>query len=132
MEDEQLARWGWLPSLWVKFNFRLVRQGRGGGMAKKKPEWTPSQLANDPSLRWCPYRRHELVWSDAYQDCLRFWGYEGEGMVRLATLMLGRIDGPEGLVPELSVRRPTGEPEKFTPDLRAAQFNRECQEIRHK
>ncbi len=52
-------------------------------MSKHKP--TAEQIKNDPSLRWCPYRSMEVVFSDAHQTELRFIRYEGQ-MVRLAEL----------------------------------------------
>lgn len=69
-------------------------------MAKRKPN--PDELANDPSLRWSPYSKWELVWSDAHNDQLRFVGYE-EGGVRLATV--NGIANLPGLVSPLSIRR---------------------------
>ena len=71
----------------------------------KKPRYTAAQLANDPSLRWCPYRRWESLWSDVHQADMRFVRYEGDGMVRLATLD-AIAELPE-LVREDQVRRYT-------------------------
>ncbi len=64
----------------------------------------PDELVNDPSLRWCPYRMWETVWSDVHQAELRFVRYEGERVV-LATL--GGMAELPGTVGKLQVRRLT-------------------------
>ncbi len=81
----------------------------------KKPKYTVEQLENDPSLRVCPYRRWETVWSDTLQADVRFVRYEGT-MVRLAT-MNGIAELPD-LVPELSIRRMTAKDWKFPIEMR--------------
>lgn len=43
------------------------------------------EIANDPSLRWFPYRTAEVIFSDTHGTELRFMGYDGE-QVKLATL----------------------------------------------
>lgn len=70
----------------------------------KKYEPSAAELANDPSLRWCPYRSGELVWSDAHGDVMRFLRYESAG-VALATQH--GIAPVAGVYSPLSVRRPS-------------------------
>jgi len=72
-------------------------------MAKGKP--TAAQIANDASLRWCPYRMFELVYSDTHGRPLRFVRYASPGQVVLATL--GGMGELPGTVHELTVRRPS-------------------------
>lgn len=72
-------------------------------MAKKR-QYTPAELMNDASLRWYPYKRMELVWSDTYNTEMRFVRYEADGSIVLANLMLGELPGS---VDPLSVRRPS-------------------------
>jgi hypothetical protein len=80
---------------------------------KPRPH-TPSaaELANDGSLRWCPYRRGELLTCDTVAGGLcRFQAYTAAGLVELASY--------EGIVPlgvavdPLLVRRPTA---AYTPE----------------
>ena len=88
-------------------------------MAKKLPKklkptkprkHAPSaaELVNDPSLKYCPYRTFELVWSDSHSTEMRFVAYLANGKVRLATeagmaVIAGEFD-------VLSIRRPTARP----------------------
>ena len=71
---------------------------------KKKKVASPAELANDPSLRWCPYRQGELVYSDLHQAVVRFWEIEKKG-IRLASLN-GIAPLPE-LVRADQIRRPS-------------------------
>ena len=71
----------------------------------KKQKYSESELRNDPSLKWCPYRRAEVVWSDAHQAEVRFMEYVGCDRARTATLN-GIADMP-GTVHRLGIRRPT-------------------------
>mgnify|MGYP001558571523 CR=1 FL=1 len=64
---------------------------------------TELEIANDPSLRWCNYRRWETVYSDVHQAEVRFVRYEGDGKIRLASLD-GIAELPETVEP-LQVRR---------------------------
>lgn len=66
--------------------------------------FTPEELANDPSLKWCSYRPWETIWSDRHQAELRFVRYDGEEVV-LGTL--GGMAELPGTVPALSIRRLT-------------------------
>lgn len=75
--------------------------------APKKRKPTEGELANDPSLRWCGYRRFELVWSDTHKTEMRFVEYLPNGKVRLANMMLGIIPGEYNAS---SIRRPTARP----------------------
>lgn len=68
----------------------------------KKIEYTEAELANDPSLKWCPYREAEAVWSDLHRTDVRFLRYE-EGKVRLATI--DGISPLPDLVERTQVRR---------------------------
>ncbi len=70
----------------------------------KKHKLSEAELANDPSLRWCGYRRMELVWSDTHKTEMRFVEYTPCGGVRLANFVLGVVDG---VFDVLSIRRPT-------------------------
>lgn len=71
----------------------------------KKPTFSTVQLTNDPSLRWCPYRYGEVVYSDSHEKELRFLGYADNANVRLGTI--NGIAEIAGHVNELTVRRPT-------------------------
>ena len=64
---------------------------------------TEAELINDPSLRWCPYRRWELLWSDLHQTEVRFLEYRGD-LVAVATLN-GIAPYPEPHPTRLQVRR---------------------------
>lgn len=65
---------------------------------------TPAELTNDPSLRWCSYRRWEMLYSDTHAGPVRFLEYVGDA-VRVASM--------EGIAPlaelptRLQVRRPS-------------------------
>lgn len=74
------------------------------GVKKDVHTPTEAEVTNDPSLRWVCYRPMELVWSDTHAALRRFVRYEGE-QVRLASYPMGIIEGPEGLVDALTVRR---------------------------
>lgn len=74
------------------------------GKAKGKHKPGPAELANDPSLRWCPYRSFELVWSDAHATEMRFNGYNDDGTVSLANMAMSPVPGSYD---PLSIRRPT-------------------------
>jgi hypothetical protein len=69
---------------------------------KRKP--TAAEILNDPSLRWVPYRRGELLMSDEL-GLVRFLAYNPAGLVELASAAgiapLGVAVGP------LTVRRPS-------------------------
>lgn len=67
-----------------------------------------AELANDPSLRWCPYRKFELVWSDTHQTEMRFVEYLTGGKVTLATEAGMAV--VEGSYDALSIRRCTARP----------------------
>jgi hypothetical protein len=69
-----------------------------------KPKYTLEELAADPSLKWCPYRRFEILWSDTHQTCVRFVRYEGDGVVVAADASCAEMPGS---VPKTSVRRPS-------------------------
>jgi hypothetical protein len=75
--------------------------GRGARPPKHQP--TAAELVNDPTLRWWPYRRLELVWSDTHRAYLRFDAYVPFGKVRLLTFAGGELPGTHD---PLSVRRP--------------------------
>jgi hypothetical protein len=66
-------------------------KGRATGSPKHRP--TPAELASDPTLRWWPYRRGELLWSDYHRDYLRFGGYTPERGVRLLSRALAELPG---------------------------------------
>lgn len=71
-----------------------------------------AELANDPSLRWVPYRVSELLWSDTLESYCRFMAYTPTGRIDIASK-----DGisPLGVdVDPLSVRRPTA---NYTPEM---------------
>ncbi len=70
----------------------------------KKHQPSPAELANDPSLKYCPYRRMELVWSDTFKAEMRFVEYVPCGKIRLANFSMGEVSG---LYDPLTVRRPT-------------------------
>lgn len=64
-----------------------------------------AELVNDPSLKYCPYRTFELVWSDSHRTEMRFVAYLASGKVRLATEAgMALVDGEFDI---LSIRRPT-------------------------
>lgn len=72
-----------------------------------KQKRTPSraEIDNDPSLQFFPlYRRGELVVSDNHNECVRFWSYEAENKVRLASL--NGITPIDEMFDVLSIRRP--------------------------
>lgn len=74
-------------------------------MAKARKA-SPAEIHNDPSLKWVPYRRGELLTSDEVGLC-RFQCYNEQGQVELASYEgiapLGKAVGP------LTVRRPTAQ-----------------------
>lgn len=76
----------------------------------RKQEFSAAEIANDPSLRWCPYRQWEALRSDVHGETLRFVRYE-DGKVRLATLN-GIRELPD-LVGPLTVRRPSVLPDRW-------------------
>ncbi len=76
----------------------------------RKRKGTGEEIANDPTLRWNPYRWGEQLFSDKHGDFRRFVGYAPDGRILLASL--------NGIAPEtepvdpLRVRRPTPGPGK--------------------
>ena len=62
------------------------------------------RFSNDPSLRWFPYQRLEMVWSDVHNDYVRFMRYLDDGTVKVATM--NGISELEGSIPESKIRRP--------------------------
>lgn len=71
-------------------------------MKKHKP--TQAEITNDPSIRWTPYKKWEVVESDTY-GLVRFSGYAADGSVELTTLLgMGQIAGS---VQSTTIRRPT-------------------------
>lgn len=68
----------------------------------KKIQFTPEQLANDPSLKYCPYRYGELVWSDQHKAWVRFGHYEGRNVHVLSYAGMAPLSG---VVPDLQIRR---------------------------
>jgi hypothetical protein len=69
---------------------------------------TDAELANDPSLRFCPYRPYETVWSDTHGQELRFLRYQEDAVVLASLNGMGELPGA---VPALSIRRLTALPE---------------------
>jgi hypothetical protein len=88
----------------------------------RKQKFTEADLKNDPSLRWCPYRMWELVWSDVHNKPVRFVRYE-DGKVRVGTLN-GMAPLPE-LVEVHQVRRPSvmDAPRILDDDVRKAKLH---------
>ena len=70
---------------------------------QKKHKPGEAELRNDPSLRFCPYRKWETVWSDAHNVEVRFMAYVGD-QVQVADLVMAPLPG---YVPILSIRRPS-------------------------
>lgn len=80
------------------------RCGRNLPPKPKKRIPTSVEIANDPSLRWFPYRMWELVYSDATGELLRFVRYEGDAVVLATVNGMAELPGTVGF---LTVRRPT-------------------------
>lgn len=68
----------------------------------KTTKYTAEDLTNDPSLKWNPYRKWELVWSDSHSEYKRFVRHE-KSLVRLAEVH--SLSELHSLVPRNSVRR---------------------------
>lgn len=54
-------------------------------MAKKHTP-SPTELVNDPSLRWNPYRWGEVVTCDLYPEPVRFHSYTADGKIVVASV----------------------------------------------
>lgn len=73
----------------------------------RKRVHSAAELANDPSLRYCPYRKFELVWSDSHQTEMRFVEYVGDKIILATEAGMAVVDG---LWDMLSIRRCTARP----------------------
>ena len=95
-------------------------------MAKQVKKITPTaaELANDPSLRFCPYRQWELVWCDERDECVRFHHYAdvARTIVVVASVHMAVLPGS---VPAASLRRPSTMPEYLTPNKNYLAGNRQ-------
>lgn len=65
-----------------------------------------AEIANDSSVKWTPYRRLELLWSDEKNAYVRFLEYDEDGRIRIASYE-GMADLGESVDP-LRTRRLTG------------------------
>ena len=70
----------------------------------KKLQFTDAELKNDPSLRWCPYRRSELVYSDVHQAPVRFLEYANDRVLLASLNGIAPLPVTAG---RLQVRRPS-------------------------
>ena len=94
-----------------------AKRRHGKTTARHTP--TDAELTNDPSLKWTRYAKWELLYSDAFDDLVRFVDYTSEGLVRVATV--NSMCEFEGIALDpLSVRRPVGGVDRISDEQKQA------------